>query len=99
MSEFSIDHDELPGHAAIHEDVGGDCTRVANDVPDIDAGIANTLVAALVTSLVRELGSVGLVNGLLGEQLRELADDVRASDEEAAEAFHVTGSAVPGLDP
>jgi hypothetical protein len=56
-------------------------------------------VTALVSALVRELGSVGLVNGLLGEQLRELAEDVRASDEEVAEAFQVSGSAIPGLAP
>lgn len=99
MSEFTIDHDELSGHARTHEDVGGDCTRAANDVPSIDGGIASELVTALVNALAREVGSVGLVSALVAEQLRELAEDVRATDEEAAEAFTVAGSAVPGLGP
>jgi hypothetical protein len=99
MSEFSLDHDELPGHARIHEEVGGDCTRAANDAPEVDAGIATDLVTTLITAMAREVGSVGLVNGLIGEQLRELAEDARATDEEAADAFAIAGSAVPGLDP
>lgn len=99
MTAFSIDHDELPQHARRHDEIGGDLTRAANDVPDADAGIASMLVATLVDALVREVGSTGLVSALLAEQLRELADDARATDEEAAESFTLAGSAIPGLDP
>jgi hypothetical protein len=99
MSTFSVDHDELPSHARIHEEVGGDCTRAANDVPEVDAGIASDLVTTLINAMAREVGSAGLVNALIAEQLRELADDARATDEEAAEAFAISGSAIPGLDP